>query len=157
MLNQERLKELFVYIDGVLIWTDSAFRRVRGKRAGTTNGMGYRQVRIDGKIYPEHRVVFMLHHGYLPKILDHIDGDPTNNSIENLRPCTQQQNTYNGSGWGKHNLPKGITWSKKDKRYQAQLSINGKNTYLGQFIKLEDAVAAVVEARQKHHGDFARH
>lgn len=157
MLSQSELQRLFTYDRGVLTWTTYGPRRLHGKRAGTVNGQGYRQVRIRGVIYPEHRLVFMYHHGYVPKLIDHINGVRDDNRIENLRPCTQIQNSYNTRGWARHTLPKGVTWSKKDRRFQAQLSINGKNTYLGQFRELEDAVSAVVEARRKHHGDFAKH
>jgi hypothetical protein len=157
MIDQLTLRKLFSYVDGALIWSVEAAPRMRNKRAGALNGMGYRQIRIHGTIYPEHRVVFMYHYGWLPKMIDHIDGDPTNNRIENLRPCTQQQNRYNTRGWSKRQLPKGVTWNSKDKRYQAQLSISGKNTYLGQYVELEDAVAAVNNARRRHHGEFAKY
>ena len=157
MLSQERLKELFIYEDGRLIWTDVGPKRLRGKRAGTVNGSGYRQVKVDGTIYPEHRLIFMYHHGFVPKLIDHINCVRDDNRIENLRPCDQRHNNYNTVGWSKRSLPKGVTWSKKDKRYQAQLSIDGRNRYLGQFKELADAERCVREAREAAHGEFARH
>lgn len=126
-----------------------------GRRAGTTNGGGYRQVRIEGKIYPEHRIIFMMHHGNMPEYIDHINGVRTDNRIENLRKCTPTQNSYNSVGKSKSGLPKGITWSKRANKYQAQLSINGKNVYLGLFTSLDEAEAVVKEARLKHHGEFS--
>ena len=127
-----------------------------GKLAGTPTLDGYRQVRINGKLYREHRVVFMLHHGWVPTYLDHINGVRDDNRVENLRPCTQTQNSYNTSGWGGHSFPKGVTWHKKARRYQAQISVAGRNKYLGQFKELQDAVAAVNAARAQHHGEFAK-
>lgn len=156
MLSQERLRELFVYENGQLIWTDAGPKRVRNKRAGTVNGQGYRQVGIDGVIYPEHRLIFMYHHGFVPKLIDHINCVRADNRIENLRPCDQRHNNYNTAGWSKRSLPKGVTWSKKDKRYQAQLSIGGRNKYLGQFKELADAEHCVRKAREAAHGEFAR-
>lgn len=157
MLSQERLKELFIYEDGRLIWTDAGPKRLRGKRAGTVNGNGYRQVRSDGVIYPEHRLIFMLHHGFVPKQIDHINCVRDDNRIENLRPCDQQQNCYNTAGWSKRSLPKGVTWHKHGKVYQAQISVGGRNKYLGQFKELADAERCVREAREAAHGEFARH
>ena len=157
MLSQERLKELFIYEGGRLIWTDAGPKRLRGKRAGTVNGQGYRQVKVDGVIHPEHRLIFMYHHGFVPKLIDHINCVRDDNRIENLRPCDCRHNNYNTAGWSKRSLHKGVTWSKKDKRYQAQLSIDGRNRYLGQFKELADAERCVREAREAAHGEFARH
>ena len=157
MLSQARIAELFSYVDGQLVWTDHGPKQLRNKRAGTRTGKGYRQVKVAGVFYPEHRLIFMLHHGYVPKQIDHINGIRDDNRVDNLRSCSQQQNMYNTSGWGKHALPKGVTWSAKDKRYQAQLSVNGRNKYLGQFKELAEAVQCVQEARIKYHGEFAKH
>jgi hypothetical protein len=126
-----------------------------GRLAGTVNGSGYRQVRINNKIYPEHRIIFMMHHGYMPETIDHINGVRTDNRVENLRECTPTQNGYNSVGKTKNGLPKGVTWSKRASKYQAQLSIDGKNTYLGLFSSVDEAEAVVNEARSKHHGEFA--
>lgn len=157
MIDQNRIAEMFIYKDGQLIWTVAGPKRLWGKRAGTVTGKGYRQIKVDGRFYPEHRVIFMLHHGYVPKLLDHINGVRDDNRIENLRPCSQQENCYNTAGWGRHDLPKGVTWSKKDKKYQAQLSINGRNKYLGQYDSVEAAAERVRKERTKHHGEFAKH
>lgn len=153
MIPLDKLNEILRYENGLLYWTDKAWRRVRNKIAGTVNNAGYRQLRIDGHIYLEHRIIFYMHYGYLPKMLDHIDGNPKNNIIANLRECTRQQNSYNSA---KRNrlLPKGVTWSAKDKRYQAQLSIGGKNKYLGQYKTIDEAERVVQQARQIYHGEF---
>lgn len=156
MLSQSELLGLFEYRDGAIYWRQSLRHGDAGKRAGTVNGAGYRQVCIRKKIYPEHRVIYMMHHGYVPALLDHINAIRDDNRIENLRPCTQQQNTYNSSGWGKKRAPKGVTWHANDRKWQAQISIGGKNTYIGQFKTIKEAEAAVVAARKKYHGKFAR-
>ena len=157
MLSQMRIKELFTYDNGMLFWVDTARKNLRGKRAGTVNGQGYRQIKADRVVYPEHRLIFMYHYGYVPKMLDHINCVRDDNRIENLRPCDQQNNCYNTHGWTGRTLPKGVTWSKKDKRYQAQLSVDGSNKYLGQFKELDGAVRCVRAAREAAHGEFAKH
>jgi hypothetical protein len=157
MIDQTRIAELFVYRDGQLFWTTAGPKRLWGKRAGTVTGKGYRQVKVSGRFYPEHRVIFMLYHGYVPRLLDHINGVRDDNRIENLRPCSQQENMYNTDGWSRHDLPKGVTWHKGGRKYQAQLSINGRNKYLGQYDSAEAAAERVREERTKHHGEFAKH
>jgi len=49
----------------------------------------YLRVCIDGKPQALHRMIFLYHHGYLPKVTDHIDGNRLNNRIENLRDVSQ--------------------------------------------------------------------
>lgn len=155
MLTQEYVQSILRYEDGHLWWLKKTRNRQVDRPAGTINGNGYRQIYIDSRIYPEHRIIFLYHHGWLPKYIDHINGIRTDNRIENLRPCTQQQNCFNTKGYTSSGV-KGVTWHKKDKRWQAQLSINGRNTYLGSYKTVEEAAAVVSLARQKHHGDFAK-
>ena len=79
MITQERLKELFDYQDGQLTWKVKKARANKGDIAGCNaeaSGIMYRQTKIDGKQYRVHCLVFLLHHGYLPKQVDHIDGIP---------------------------------------------------------------------------------
>ena len=80
MITQNRLKELFDYQNGELI------RKKTGKPATVKQTQGHRYLRmtVDSKVASVHRMVFLWHHGYLPKITDHIDGNRLNNQIENL-------------------------------------------------------------------------
>jgi hypothetical protein len=44
-----------------------------------------------------HNVLFYHKHRYLPEEIDHIDFNPLNNNIDNLRPLTMQENRYYGN------------------------------------------------------------
>ena len=77
--------------------------------------------------------------------IDHINHTRDDNSIENLRVVTNQQNHFNRSG------VKGYTWDKKRNKWQASIGLNGKNEYLGLFEKEEDARAAYLEAKARLH------
>jgi hypothetical protein len=150
--EQMTLKTIFENKDGVLYW------RKNGKKAGTPHHTGYIQISIDGKLHNAHRLVFMLHHGWAPEIIDHVDGDRSNNKIENLRPATWRQNLQNmklrptnKSGC------KNVSWSAARKKWIVQLSIDGRQTNLGRFDDLEFADLVATEARNKYHGVFARH
>jgi hypothetical protein len=147
-LTAEQLHEIFEYRDGDLYWKPS--------KAGAIAGGGYYQTGIQGKYFKNHRLIFLMHHGYLPDLIDHIDGNRLNNKIENLRPATRSQNLFN-SMKSKSNKSgvKGVSWRESMKKYRARLYANKKTYELGHFEKLEDAEKAIIEARKKHHGEFA--
>jgi len=147
-LTQSDLNELFEYKDGFLYWKPS--------KAGTICGQGYWQTGIQGKYFKNHRLIFLMHHGYLPDMIDHIDGNRLNNRIENLRPATKSQNSYNSmkKKTNKSGI-KGVSWRPDLKKYRARLYANSKCYELGSFENIEDAEKAISEAREKHHGEFA--
>jgi hypothetical protein len=155
---QKKLLEDFEYKDGELYWKKKGYSRTIGKKVGSPDRNGYLHMHYRYKTVFIHRLIFLMHHGYLPKILDHIDGNPTNNRIENLREATAFQNSAN-SKISKSNTTgvKGVSWRKREQRYFAQCRVNGKQYEIGRFKVLEDAAKAVREFREKFHGDFARH
>ena len=115
--NQEYLHTLFDYKDGNLI---SKIDRARGKIkkgdiVGSVTTSGYKRVTIDYKEYPLHRIVFFMHYGYVPEIIDHINGNPLDNKIENLRDATLQTNQYNRKkGINNKSGCKNVSWHKKN-------------------------------------------
>ena len=99
-----------------------------------------------------------MFHGIDPleKLVDHIDGDKSNNKINNLRLASKSEN-----GRNRVNLPSnntsgviGVCWDKKAKKWKAFIMINGKQKHLGYFINIEDAIKARKEAEIKYFGDF---
>jgi hypothetical protein len=160
MITQEKLHELFEYQDGALIWKVRLAMRIRvGTVAGTIEENGYIRVTIDGKPYRMHQLVFLYHNGYLTKgkEIDHIDGNRTNNRIDNLREVTRQQNSLNRKYYENSSGIKGVSWSKERKKWVVQITINGMNRHLGRYNTLEEAKAVIENARNEYHGDFARH
>jgi hypothetical protein len=151
-LDQTTLLSVFEYKDGVLHW------RKNGKRAGTRHHTGYTQIGFQNSLYNAHRLIFLMSYGWLPEVIDHIDGNRANNKIENLRPASWSQNLQNmqlkptnKSGC------KNVSWSRAKRKWAVQLSINGRQTNLGRFDDLELADLVATEARIKYHGAFARH
>jgi hypothetical protein len=159
IISQEYLHEIFNYKDGNLYWKKTKKNNLIGKIAGgvdpTTN---YFNVKIKNKKYKNHRLIFLYHHGFLPKCLDHIDGNPQNNQIENLREATYLQNSYNmkAPATNKSGV-KGVCWDKNRKKWFARVSFQYKEHFIGYFDELDKAKIAIIEARNRLHGNFARH
>ena len=95
------------------------------------------------------RLVFYYAYGYLPKIVDHIDRNSLNNRLENLRELTNGENTRNAE---KHRTSingtpsskyKGVSWSKRHKKWSAYVRINNRKKHLGYFLNEDDAGQAV--------------
>jgi len=84
-LTQKYVKELFDYQDGLLYWKQKRGRQYIGSEAGCIDSHNTRMaVRIDNRVSPYARVVFLWHHGYEPARILHKDGNTLNNKIENL-------------------------------------------------------------------------
>ena len=105
------------------------------------------------------RVIFLLQNGYLTegKQIDHEDVNSTNNSIDNIREITPDQNQRNRK-LQKNNTSghKGVYWDKRNKKWKVQIFANGKSYYFGLYENKEDAIKVAIEARKKLHGEFGR-
>lgn len=155
--SQEVLHSLFTYKDGELYWKVRPAQRVKINDIAGSFSAGYKQVYIKSKPYKSHRIIFMMHYGYAPDQIDHIDGNPSNNKIENLRGVTNSQNQLNRktSSTSRTGV-KGISLSSSNK-FVVRISINQKDKYFGSFDNLELAELVAQEARNKYHGEYARH
>ena len=156
-LSKEMLNELFEYRDGEIYYKVSRSRNKAGSKAGTyrPHDNAY-QVIINGKHYLTHRIVFMMHNGYLPQYVDHIDRNRSNNKIENLREATHSQNAYNSTirKDSKTGI-KNVSWNKVDKSWKVRIQANNTRITIGQFKDLELAELVAMEARNKYHGEYA--
>jgi hypothetical protein len=170
-LTQEDAHRLFEYKDGELFWkvrdvSDFANShdanqwnsKHAGTRAGCYGKKPYVYTAIKHKNVAIHRIIFLMQHGYLPKMIDHIDCNPRNNKIENLRAATSAENQRNQK-LPRHNTSgfKGVVWSIACQKWIAKVKVNGKTKHLGVFEDIEFADLVAQEARNKFHGAFARH
>tara|TARA_R110000868_G_scaffold26067_3_gene100941 strand:+ start:40 stop:531 length:492 start_codon:yes stop_codon:yes gene_type:complete len=154
------IKINFVYDNGFLVRIKKSGGEKIGSIAGYNtlcNGKTYRKLSIDYKTTYVHHAIFILHHGYLPKYIDHIDGNSLNNKIENLRVATQSQNLANAK-MQKRNTSgyKGVSFRKDSKKWRATIGVNGKLIFLGDFFKKEDAAKAYELGAIKNYFEFAR-
>ena len=161
-MTQDEALALWEYRDGNLYWRENRGKKMKaGDKAGCVycdrSGLQYRQLEVCGKTYRAHRIIFLMHHGYLPEQIDHIDGNGLNNDIENLRAATNSQNGSN-RGAQKNNTSgfKGVGWHKKAQKWQASITSDGKRRHLGLFDTPEAAHQAYTAAATKLHKEFAR-
>jgi hypothetical protein len=156
IVTQDIVKELFDYRDGELYWKTANHKTDTHTEVGSISSNGRKTVWVLKKSMLVHRIIFLYHHGYLPEFIDHKDGNPLNNKIENLREATRTENNQNCKTRKDSSTGiKGVYPHRQ--KYIAHLRINGKLTYLGVFDTVDEAAKTVQKARETHHKDFARH
>jgi len=156
----ERLKALFYYKDGKLYNRISRGSVKKDSESGYTAEDGYRRVRVDGKYYYIHRLVwFLLTNKEIPEDLyiDHIDGNRQNNHIENLRLATALENQYNkqrqNSGTSTY---KGVWFDSVKDCWKASIRFKDKRHYIGQFETELEAALAYDRLAIEIQGKFAK-
>lgn len=156
-ITKQNLHELFEYKDGELYAKVINTKRKKGT-VGWVNPSGYKVTGIKSKIYLNHRLIFMMHYGYMPKIIDHKDGNKLNNCIDNLREATSSQNQHNRK-LNKNNSTgvKGVVWYENRNSFKVRCSVNGKSHHIGYFKELKNAEQAIKLFRAQHHKEFANH
>lgn len=159
MLTQSELKSLFHYCEESGIFTrikTTSSRAIAGDIAGYVDSAGYLQIRIGKTLHRAHRLAWLYVYGYFPAHhVDHINRNPSDNRIANLREATASENlrntavpVSNTSGY------KGVTFSKAANKWMARCTVNRKDNYLGLFATAELASAAYEEFAKNAHGDF---
>lgn len=160
MITQAQVAECFEYRDGTLYWrgvTHPNKQYLADKPAGSLHKTGYRHVTWMGKVHKVHRLIFLMHHGYLPPEVDHINGDRADNRIENLRAANRSENQCNRPALASNTSGyPGVSWHKKSKAWVVRVMKKGKTVVQEYFKDLELAGLVAAEARRKFHGQYAR-
>lgn len=175
-LSQDYLKECFDYEEGVLRWRVRPVEHFRSERywkawnskyagevAGSVGTCGYVMIRMtaNGKGYYLKRsyLVWGLHgrKGDSALYIDHINGRPADDRIENLRQATAVENTrnqkmsrFNTSGY------KGVRLKKDSGRWEAYINKDDKFKFIGLFDTKEEAIAARQKVEKEMFGEFSR-
>jgi hypothetical protein len=149
------IKRYLRYEDGKVFWKENRGAKTKkGDRAGSLNSTGYRQIQLNYRSYCEHRIIWLLVHGVWPdNHLDHINGDRLDNRIENLRDVTHRDNlrAFRKPTRGASSQYRGVSWHKQKNQWCAEITFNGKSTFIGLF-KCEVAAAEAWDAAAMAHG-----
>lgn len=148
-VTYETVAEVFDYNkeSGVLYWKKCIANKSSfiGKPAGSKYKNGYLYVRVAGVRYLVHRIIWLIEYKEWPKqIIDHIDGNRTNNLIKNLRdvsPRTNAENKHNASPLSVSGV---IGVEKRGEKWISYIYSKGKKYSLGSFnskLKAEEARA----------------
>ena len=144
-LTQENLHTLFEYDNGLLRYKTKPNGKIKiGQVAGSPTGTGYWRIKINTVSYRIHRIIWVMFNGSIDKnlVIDHKNGDPLDNRIENLNLVTCQQNLENQKAKG---------YRKCRNKYRANIMVNRKNHELGYFNTEQEARMAYLLAKKKYH------
>lgn len=156
---REQLEELYYYReDGRLCWkSTTAFRKAGSVAGWKATSRPYRRVRAGRRHMLEHRAIFLLHFGWLPEVVDHINGDSGDNRIGNLRASSYKNNPKNRKTQENNTSGQaGVHFCNRDKRWVAIIRYNCKQIYLGSYKTKEEAVKARQEGEKRYYGTLAR-
>ena len=146
-LSHAKLTELLHYDakTGIFIRKKSQKRKIAGSKA-----THYVSIRVNGISYAAHRLAWFYVYEKWPTLeIDHIDQNPKNNRISNLRQATRSQNAQNISYTSRtHSGITGVVW---DNIWKAVITVNRKEIVLGKFSNIEDAIKARILGVKKYH------
>ena len=154
-LTPDRLREALNYdsLTGIFTWQFANDGHEIGEIAGSASRSGRRTILIDGQTFYASRLAWLYVYGKWPiNFLDHVDGNPGNDKIENLRDCTHAQNMANAKS-----VKTGLKGTYfKNGHWVAKITQNYRQQWLGYFNSEQEAHAAYQQAARKIFGEFAR-
>lgn len=159
MITQLELKEYYLFNSDTGEFTRKKHRVTKyvGEIAGKIHN-GYVRISHKNKFYSAHRLAWLYVYGFMPKMIDHINGNRSDNRICNLREANHSTNAMNRKISTNNKCGvKGVRWAASNKKWRAQIVVSGKHIHLGMFLNINDAENAVVSARNQLHGEFANH
>jgi hypothetical protein len=137
---------------GDLWWTEEAPVKVANKKANAKDPLGYICLKVNGRMFKGHRLAWLLVHGEFPKgHIDHINGNPSDNRIENLRDVSRSINMQNERKARTHNLTGLLGVSPNGSGWRSEIRIAGKKKNLGTFSTSQQAHKAYVSAKRQYH------
>lgn len=158
MLTVDLAHEWFEYdpSTGLIRWKKQSARNVPvGREAGSRDKLGYLHIRFKGRAYLAHRVAWLMTFGeWPPEFTDHIDGNPSNNRISNLRLASPAQNRWNSREF--RSGMTGVSPSAGGRTCIARIQSGKKKVHLGTFGTEQEANMAYQKAASKLFGDYAR-
>lgn len=157
MVTWARLNELLTYdpVTGLFKWRVTRGSVKAGKSAGSPQGLGYLQIRIDRKLYLSHRLAWLYMTGEYPELeIDHMNSNRSDNRFENLRhvdPSTNMENERRARAGRVYGSTLGAFYRKDTGRWFSKITVKRKVIDLGYFPDEASAHAAYIEAKRRLH------
>ena len=154
-MTADELRNLLTYdpATGHFTWKQRAAKCIQiGDTAGNTNKTGYVTIGLCKKVYKAHRLAWLYMHGSWPAgLIDHINGVKSDNRLFNLRVVDETGNSENVRRPNKRNKSgfMGVIWFQN--KWRANITINRKTKWLGDYATPEEAHAAYLGAKRLHH------
>jgi hypothetical protein len=133
--------------DGTLSWRKGRKQVKAGDTAGCLNSDGYCVVSYNGSQYKIHRLVYAYHTGEWPPLVDHEDGDKSNNRFSNLRVLSYSDNCINTNKSHGKSSYRGV--SLLNGRPRAFIQVRGRREFLGYFKTEKEAHNAYIKRREE--------
>ena len=161
-IDDTLIREMLYWLEfdlqaGVIRWKRGRRRVTVGVQVGCINKRGYRVFIFNGENFYAHRILMAFHEWLSGRELhpemgiDHIDRNPSNNCIDNLRIVPQSLNSRNAKMQPNNTSGvTGVSWEKATGKWQAHCMVDGKNKRLGSYDCIYEAEAAVKAFRLKH-------
>jgi len=126
-------------------------KRLVGSKVGTISD-GYLLIGFGKYRDRAHRLAWLYSYGYMPKEIDHINGNRMDNKLCNLREVTHKENTQNQVHLRKNNTSgfAGVSFFKGTKKYSAYICFDGKKRHLGYFDDPKEAHFVYLSEKRKY-------
>lgn len=114
---------------------------------------------VNRQLYLAHRIIWKMVYGTEPTVIDHINGNPTDNRISNLREVTQKENSRNSARPSNNSSGvTGVGWHKQVGKWRAYITVDGTQRSLGLFETKDEAIHArkSAEAQFDFHDNHGR-
>lgn len=145
---------------GIVGWRVPPRRGTSAGPAGSPDRSGHLYLKIAGKRLPLHRIAWFLHHGQWPaERIDHINGNPADNRVANLRLASHAENIRNSAKWRtRPGRLKGTVFISGNSRrpWLARITVNGHARQLGYYATEAEAGRAYDAAAKELFGEFSR-
>ena len=154
----ELLRELFDYdpLSGCLTFRVYNHRHRKGDVLSRRNSAGYLCWTHLYDQYYAHRIAWKIYTGEEPpEVVDHRNRRRDDNRWKNLRASTEIKNRYNMTPWGKRYLPGVFQRREGAPSFQAKISVNKKQIYLGSYPSEVEAHRAYVDAHLLYFGEHS--
>jgi len=151
-LTADEIRTLCSYSDGALYWRDRTDpRKAKGPIGSRSGHVGRLQVGIKGTARYVHRLIWLHQTGSWPTDqIDHVNGNPHDNRIENLREISAEGNSCN-----RRIVGVSFDTRKVERPWRARIMVKGKSISLGYYDTKAAAMSEYQRAKLAYHPAYA--